>query len=245
MLKPAIQAYMYDLAGQKIKVLIVDDHNVVREGLKRILDMDDTLKVVGEAQNGMEALDKALALLPDVIVMDLRMPKMNGIEATRQIKQRLPHTQILILTLYTDDFSDEGPSEMTFLKEAMEAGASGYLLKDSDAALITMSIHQVYQGLNPIAPSLTHQLLEAQSKNKNQNATELSNRQIEILQMIAEGVSSQEISSFLFISASTVKREIRNIFDKLGVNDRAHAVSTAIKRNIIKPNATNQQPRNR
>jgi two-component system NarL family response regulator len=238
-------AYMYDLAGQKIKVLIVDDHNVVREGLKRILDMDDTLKVVGEAQNGMEALDKALALLPDVIVMDLRMPKMNGIEATRQIKQRLPHTQILILTLYTDDFSDEGPSEMTFLKEAMEAGASGYLLKDSDAALITMSIHQVYQGLNPIAPSLTHQLLEAQSKNKNQNATELSNRQIEILQMIAEGVSSQEISSFLFISASTVKREIRNIFDKLGVNDRAHAVSTAIKRNIIKPNATNQQPRNR
>jgi two-component system NarL family response regulator len=236
---------MYDLAGQKIKVLIVDDHNVVREGLKRILDMDDTLKVVGEAQNGMEALDKALALLPDVIVMDLRMPKMNGIEATRQIKQRLPHTQILILTLYTDDFSDEGPSEMTFLKEAMEAGASGYLLKDSDAALITMSIHQVYQGLNPIAPSLTHQLLEAQSKNKNQNATELSNRQIEILQMIAEGVSSQEISSFLFISASTVKREIRNIFDKLGVNDRAHAVSTAIKRNIIKPNATNQQPRNR
>ena len=229
----------------KIKVLIVDDHNVVREGLKRILEMDNTLKIVGEAQNGMESIDKALALLPDVIVMDLRMPKMNGIEATRQIKQRLPHTQILILTLYTDDFSDEGSSEMTFLKEAMSVGVSGYLLKDSDAALITMAIHQVYQGLNPIAPSLTHQLLESQTKNKNQNATELSKRQIEILQMIAEGVSSQEISSFLFISASTVKREIRNIFDKLGVNDRAHAVSTAIKRNIIKTHATPQQSRDR
>jgi DNA-binding NarL/FixJ family response regulator len=236
---------MYDLAGQKIKVLIVDDHSVVREGLRRILDMDDTIKVVGEAQNGMEALDKSLALLPDVIIMDLRMPKMNGIEATRQIKQRLPHTQILILTLYTDDFSEENTNEMTFLKEAMDAGVSGYLLKDSDAALITMAIHQVYQGLNPIAPSLTHQLLDAQSKSKNQNVTELSKRQIEILQMIAEGVSSQEISNFLFISASTVKREIRNIFDKLGVNDRAHAVSTAIKRNIIKPQNTNQQARNR
>jgi DNA-binding NarL/FixJ family response regulator len=236
---------MYDLAGQKIKVLIVDDHNVVREGLKRILDMDDTLKVVGEAQNGMEALDKALTLLPDVIVMDLRMPKMNGIEATRQIKQRLPHTQILILTLYTDDFSEESTSEMTLLKEAMDAGVSGYLLKDSDAALITMAIHQVYQGLNPIAPSLTHQLLEAQTKNKTQNTTELSKRQIEILQMIAEGVSSQEISNFLFISASTVKREIRNIFDKLGVNDRAHAVSTAIKRNIIKANATTHSSKSR
>jgi two-component system NarL family response regulator len=236
---------MYDLAGQKIKVLIVDDHSVVREGLRRILDMDDTIKVVGEAQNGMEALDKSLALLPDVIIMDLRMPKMNGIEATRQIKQRLPHTQILILTLYTDDFSEESTNEMTFLKEAMDAGVSGYLLKDSDAALITMAIHQVYQGLNPIAPSLTHQLLDAQSKSKNQNVTELSKRQIEILQMIAEGVSSQEISSFLFISASTVKREIRNIFDKLGVNDRAHAVSTAIKKNIIKPQSVNQQNRNR
>jgi DNA-binding NarL/FixJ family response regulator len=236
---------MYDLAGHKIKVLIVDDHSVVREGLRRILDMDDTIKVVGEAQNGMEALDKSLALLPDVIIMDLRMPKMNGIEATRQIKQRLPHTQILILTLYTDDFSEESTNEMTFLKEAMDAGVSGYLLKDSDAALITMAIHQVYQGLNPIAPSLTHQLLDAQSKSKNQGVTELSKRQIEILQMIAEGVSSQEISNFLFISASTVKREIRNIFDKLGVNDRAHAVSTAIKKNIIKPQNINQQARNR
>lgn len=208
----------------KIKILIVDDHNVVREGLRRILELDDTLEVIGEAKSGVEAISRAVALMPDVVIMDLKMPGMDGITATREIKQRLPRTQVLVLTLYAEDY----------VEEALDAGASGYLLKDSDLKLIMMAIRQVYDGLNPIAPSLTRQLINDLNKRSEYNALALTSRQAEMLQLISEGVSSKEIGAKFFISPSTVKREIRHIFDKLGVNDRAHAVSIAMKRKLIK-----------
>lgn len=210
--------------GSKIKVLLVDDHQVVREGLRRIVQLDDGIEVVGEAKSGEEAVIKATSLVPDVIVMDLKMPGMDGIAATREIKQRLPDVNVLVLTLYAEDF----------IKQAIEAGASGYLLKDSDTDQITSAIHQVNDGLSPIALSITRDLVMEFAKiSKSNRSYLLTKRQIEVLKLISEGISSREIGEQLFISASTVKREIRHIFDKLGVSDRSHAVSQAIKRQLI------------
>ena len=206
-----------------IKVLIVDDHNVVREGLRRIFELDNEIEVVGEARNGEEAVTRALSLSPDVITMDLKMPGIDGIAATRQIKQRLPAVNILVLTLYAEEF----------VRQAIEAGASGYLLKDCECQQIIEAIHQVHAGFSPIAPSLTRGLVTEFARLGQNSRSSLNRRQIEILELIAGGVSGKEIGSRLFISASTVKREIRHIFDKLGVNDRSHAVSQAMKRKII------------
>ena len=207
-----------------IKVLIVDDHHVVREGLRRILELDNEIQVVGEAKSGEEAIKEAILLSPDVIIMDLKMPGMDGITATREIKQRVPKINILVLTLYAEDF----------IKQAVEAGVSGYLLKDSDCEQITKAVHQVHDGLYPIAPSLTRGLVTEFAKlSQNSRSAILTKRQTEVLTLIADGVSGKGIGNCLFISASTVKREIRHIFDKLGVNDRAQAVSEAMKRKLI------------
>jgi len=208
----------------KIKVLIVDDHQVVREGLRRILELDDEIQVVGEAKNGEDAIVKAVSLSPDVIIMDLKMPGMDGITATHEIKQKLPGINVLVLTLYGEDF----------IKQAVEAGVSGYLLKDSDCELIIKAVHQVQEGLCPIAPSITRGLVTEFAKlSQASRSSILTERQTEVIRLIAGGVSSKEIGNRLFISTSTVKREIRYIFDKLGVNDRAQAVSEAIKRKLI------------
>ncbi len=207
-----------------IRVLVVDDHQVVREGLRRMLELEKGIQVVGEARGGEEAITQAVSLSPDVIVMDLKMPGMDGITATREIKRKMPDVGILVLTLYAEDF----------VKQAIEAGASGYLLKDSDCEQITQAIHQVCDGLCPIAPSLTRELVTEFAKLSRDNRSSiLTRRQIEIMKLIAEGESSKEVGSRLFISTSTVKREIRQIFSKLKVNDRAQAVSEAIKQKLI------------
>jgi len=210
--------------SRRIKVLLVDDHHVVREGLRRILDMDGGIEVIGEARSGEEAVAKAVALSPDVIIMDLKMPGMDGISATREIIQKLPGANVLVLTLYAEDF----------VKQAVEAGVSGYLLKDSDAEQITRGVHQVYEGLSPIAPSLTRGLVTEFAKlSRSTRSSVLTPRQVEILKLIADGESGKSIGERLFLSTSTVKREVRHIFDKLGVNDRAHAVSEAMRRSLI------------
>ena len=149
---------------------------------------------------------------------------MDGITATREIKEKLPDVNILVLTLYEEDF----------ISQAVEAGVSGYLLKDSDSEQITKGVHQVYDGLSPIAPSLTRGLVTEFAKLSRSNRSSiLTKRQVEILKLVAEGESGKDIGEKLFLSTSTVKREVRHIFDKLGVNDRAHAVSEALKRNLI------------
>ena len=210
--------------SQAIRLMLVDDHQVVREGLRRMIELEKGIKVVGEASNGEEAIIKAQELQPDVIVMDLKMPGMDGICATSEIKRILPDIRILILTLYAEDY----------VKQAIEAGASGYLLKDSDTDQITKAIYQVCEGYCPIAPSLTRELIvEFARISRSGRASLLTRRQIDILKLVADGLSGKEISTELFISTSTVKREIRHIFDKLGVSDRSHAVSQAIKRQLI------------
>lgn len=207
-----------------IRVLVVDDHQVVREGLRRMLEMEKGINVVGEAESGEEAIVKADSLSPDVITMDLKMPGMDGITATREIKLKLPDINILVLTLYAEDF----------VKQAIEAGASGYLLKDSNCEQIIRAIQQASKGLCPIAPSLTRELVIEFAKLSRENRSSiLTKRQIEILKLIAEGMSGKEIAGQLFVSPSTVKRDFRQILAKLNVNDRAHAISEAIKRKLI------------
>ncbi len=207
-----------------VRVLIVDDHHVVREGLRRMLEMESDIQVVAEARSGEEAVAKAISLSPDVVIMDLKMPGMDGITATREIRSRMPEIGVLVLTLYAEDF----------VKQAIEAGVSGYLLKDSDCDNIIRAIHQVHEGLCPIAPSLTRDLvLEYVELSRTNRASILTNRQLEILKLIAEGESGKLIGEQLFISTSTVKREIRQILSKLKVSDRAQAVSEAIKRRLI------------
>ena len=207
-----------------ISVLLVDDHQVVREGLRRILQSLEGIKVLDEASDGEEAVEKAKRLLPDVVIMDLKMPGMDGVTATREIKEQIPQVNVLILTLYAEDF----------VRQAIEAGASGYILKDSASNEIARAIRQVFEGQSPIAPSLSRGLMtEFAQMSRSTRSSTLTPRQIDILKLIAEGVSSENISTNMYISASTVKREIRNIFNKLGVNDRSHAVSQAIKRQLI------------
>jgi len=207
-----------------IRVLVVDDHPMVLEGLRRVLELEASIQVVGEAKSGEEAIEKAVSLAPDVITMDLKMPGMDGITATREIKQRVPGIDILMLTLYAEDF----------VQQAIEAGASGYLLKDSDREQIVRAIHEVYGGLCPIAPSLNRYLITEFNKvSRNSQASILTRRQREILKLIAQGARGKEISKQLHISTSTAKREIRDIFDRLGVDNRAQAVSEAIKQRLI------------
>ncbi len=210
--------------SKAIRIVIADDHAVVREGLRRMLEQDGDLNVVGEASNGEEAVAKAIALSPDVVTMDLKMPGMDGITATREIKQKAPGVNILMLTLYGEDY----------VSEAIEAGASGYLLKDSDCEQIIQAIHQVRDDLCPIAPSLTRELVSRLGKlMQNHQSSVLTRRQHEILRSVSEGCTGKEIASQLFISPATVKREIRHILSKLGVKDRAQAVSEAVRQKII------------
>lgn len=212
--------------NKTVRVLIVDDHQVVREGLRRMLEMERSIKIVGEAADGEEAVSKAVGLVPDVVVMDLKMPKMDGIAATREIKRAMPCVNVLVLTLYSEDY----------VNEAIEAGASGYLLKDCDAEQITRAVYQVCDGLCPIAPSLTRDLVSRFTNMSRTNSDPvLTQRQRTILKYTAEGVAGDEIASLLSISRSTLKREIYQILQKLNVNDRAQAVSEAIKRKIISP----------
>jgi DNA-binding NarL/FixJ family response regulator len=208
----------------KIKVLLVDDHTVVLEGLRRILGLDPDIEVVSVARNGSEAITMATSLSPDVIVMDLKMPVMDGVAATRELKARFSNIRILMLTMCGDDL----------VEKAMEAGASGYLQKDSAPKEIANAVHQVFQGLCPISPSLTRSLMAelAGLRQKGQSLI-LSAREVEVLKLIAEGKNTSEIGEQLYISLSTVKREVGQIFDKLGVNDRPHAVSEAIRQKLI------------
>ncbi len=213
-----------DDKGRVIRVLLVDDHPVVLEGLRRVLELDKGINVVDEAGGGEEAIRKAVLLSPDVVIMDVKMPGMDGITATRELKQKKPDINVLVLTLYGEDF----------VKQAIEAGVSGYMLKDSDSEQITKAIHQVHDGFFPIAPSLARGLVTEFAKlSRESHSPLLAERQIEILKLVANGMSSSDIGNHLFISLSTVKREIRCILDKLEVNDRAQAISEAMKRKLI------------
>jgi DNA-binding NarL/FixJ family response regulator len=208
----------------KIKVLLVDDQQLVREGLRRMLEFDEEIKVVGEAGSGEEALVKAKDLNPDIILMDIRMPGMSGIEATRQLKAQGCTANIIMLTIYEDKF----------LAQSAEAGASGYLLKDINHEDLIKAIWLAYNGQSPFSPSVTRTLFKqfANMVEVNRKAI-LTQRQLEILRLIASGVTNRNIAEKLYLSEATIKRETSTIFSKLGAVDRTQAVSEAYAKNLL------------
>jgi len=212
---------------EAIKILIADDHPVVREGLIAMLSREADFKVVGEAKDGLEAVNKAKELSPDVVLMDLRMPEMDGVEAMRQIRPAMPDVKFIILTTYSDD---------DYIFSGIEAGARAYLLKDAPREDLFKAIRSVYRGESLIQPVVASKLLDrfSQLSRRTPSGEELSEREVEVLRLMAKGAANKEISAELNIAQSTVKTHITNIFQKLGVNDRTEAVTQALKRGIIR-----------
>ena len=211
---------------KKIKILITDDHFAVREGLSAMLSREDFIEVVGEAANGAEAIEKAGELQPDIILMDLRMPEVDGVEAMHRIKKEYPDIQFIVLTTYDND---------EYIFKGIEAGARAYLLKDSPREQLFRAIEAVYRGESMIEPAVTTRVLDKLVElSRTGAAPELSGREIEVLSLIAKGTGNKMIAEQLHISESTVKTHIQSIFQKLEVNDRTEAVTKALSRGIIK-----------
>jgi NarL family two-component system response regulator LiaR len=208
----------------KVSVFIVDDHPVVREGLRTFLELQPDLEFAGEAADGVEALDKIGQLLPDVVLMDLVMPKMDGITTIRHIKALSPSTRILVLTSFSED-------DKVF--PAVKAGAHGYLMKDIRPAELAEAIRLVHSGepsLHPeIAKKLMNQLVEGEGE---ETKEELTLRETEVLRLIAGGHSNKEIANALYISEKTVKTHVSNILQKLHLADRTQAALYAVRQKI-------------
>ena len=216
---------------KKIRVMIADDHRVVREGLSAILETKEEIEIVGEAKDGGEAVEKARQLLPDVIVMDVSMPGMTGVEATRIIKRELPHIGIIALTMYEDQ---------QYIFDLVRAGATGYLLKDSDSTEILAAIRPISKGESLIHPSVASKILvefsllsEGKGRRKSMLEHDLTEREITVLRLVADGKTNKEIANVLDLSEKTVKNHVRNIFHKLHVYDRTQAAILAIRKGII------------
>ena len=206
-----------------IRILVVDDHQVVREGLRHMLELEADMEVVGEAGDAKEALTQVESLSPEIILMDIKMPGIDGIELTRQLKEKLPSCNIIMLTLYDE-----------YLAQAIEAGAVGYLLKDVKREELTKAIRAAYHGRSPLNLSLSRdQLAEFATPAESKQRVYLSERELAILRMIADGVTTKEIANQLFLSQASIKRSVRLTFEKLGVRNRSEAVSEAYKRRLI------------
>jgi DNA-binding NarL/FixJ family response regulator len=216
---------------QVLRVLIVDDHALFRRGLQMVLQQEEDIEVVGEAADGAEAIEQAVELMPDVVLMDVRMPKRSGIEATQQIRDSLPHAKILMLTI-----SDEEQD----LYEAIKAGASGYLLKEISIEEVADAIRSVWAGQSRISPSMASKLLSefaAMSKRADERqqvpAPRLTEREMEVLRLVAQGLNNRDIAAQLFISENTVKNHIRNILEKLHLHSRMEAVVYAVREKLL------------
>lgn len=208
-----------------IKLLIVDDHEMVRLGLTSYFSILKDIEVIGEAENGADGVKMALSMTPDVILMDLVMDVMDGIEATKVILNEWPEAKILILTSFIDD-------EKVY--PALEAGASGYLLKTSSASEIAEAIRRTYSGEEIIEEEVSKKMKEDELSGDRRNLhQDLTNREMEVLHLIADGLSNQEIADKLFITLKTVKTHVSNILSKLEVSDRTQATIYAFKHNMI------------
>ncbi|MGI2335339.1 MAG: response regulator [Dehalogenimonas sp.] len=214
----------------RIKVLLADDHVIVREGTREMLERQSDMHVVAEANDGLDAVELARIYRPDVIVMDIAMPNMNGIEATREIKKVLPATAILILTAYDSD---------QYVMALIEAGAAGYMLKNARGNQLIDAIRAVHSGENILQPSTTRRVIDQLSKNNPAKKEEeeadslshaLTEREMEVLKLAAKGVSNRDIADQLFLSSRTVQTHLSNIFKKLNVASRTEAILYGLKR---------------
>jgi len=209
-----------------IKVLIADDHPVVREGLAAMLAQEPNIQVVGEAADGLEAVSKAREGKPDVILMDLRMPNMDGVAAMSRISKENPDIKFIVLTTYDND---------EYIFKAIEAGARAYLLKDAPRDNLFKAIRTVYHGESVIEPAVAIRVLDrfAEISRQVPIVQALSERELEVLTLMAKGTANKEIAANLVITGSTVKSHIQSIFQKLEVNSRTEAVTKAVTRGII------------
>ena len=208
----------------KVRVFLVDDHPLIRLAMRRILEADEHFLVVGEADNAEESLERLNTLDTDMVVMDIQLPGMDGVEATRQLKSRFGHLKVVIVSAFGQEY----------LIPSIEAGADGYMMKGLASEHVVQGLLQAAQGVPPIDASLTRHLMDqAAADVQTRSGPPLSLRQQEVLKLVADGLTSKAIASNLAISSTTLKREFRKVFELLGVNDRAHAIAEAYRRNII------------
>lgn len=208
----------------RVRVLVVDDHPVVRSGLIGMLAVTDDIEVVGEAADGEEALAQVESTRPDVVLMDLRMPRRDGVSATGAIVSAYPSTKVLVLTTYDTD---------TDILHAVEAGAAGYLLKDTPHAQLLDGIRAASRGETVLAPPVAARLMSQLRTPATPAAVQPSPRELEVLAAVARGLSNAEIGRELFIGEATVKTHLQRLFSKLDVDDRTHAVTVAIQRGLL------------
>jgi DNA-binding NarL/FixJ family response regulator len=201
-----------------IRVLTVDDHPLLREGIAAVLGNQADLAVVGEASNGYEAVERCRALTPDIVLMDLEMPEMSGIEAIVAIRAALPQTRVIVLTAHGSD---------AHILRALNAGAAGYLLKDGVRKELVDTIRRVHAGHRGISPAVAQRIVEHQADDA------LTERELDVLMTVAAGNSNKIVAGKLSISEETVKSHVRSILSKLRANDRTHAVTIAVKRGLI------------
>lgn len=215
---------------ERIRVMLVEDHSMVRQGLKQLIELENDIKVVAEAADGIQAADFYQIEKPDIVLMDINMPKKNGLQALELIKQRDPNAKIIILTIHQDK---------EYLFQSLQLGASGYVLKDADGYVLIEAIRKVFSGETYIQPSMAKELVIEFKKYLQSGKTAskkdcvLSDRELEVLRLIAKGFLNKEIAKTLYISEKTVKNHVSNIFKKLKVSDRTQAAVFALKHNII------------
>ncbi len=214
---------------QKITVLLADDHTVVRQGLRALLEAENDMTVVGEAENGRQAVQMAKRLQPEVVVMDIAMPSLNGLEATRQISRESPKSKVLILSSYSDD---------EYVQQLTDAGASGYLVKQTAAQDLVGAIREAKKGNAFFSPAISKRLLEHFRATigrppGEKKAPKLTPRELEVLQLIAEGYANKQIAGELFISIKTVEKHRQQLMHKLDIHDVAGLTRYAIAKGII------------
>ena len=217
------------MSDKTITIFLADDHTIVRQGLAKLLEGEPNLRVVGEAENGREAVVKVEKLKPDIVLMDIAMPMLNGIEATRQIRRICPQTKVIILSMHSHD---------RYISELFGLGASGYLLKSSTGTDIINAIHTALKGSTYLSPSISDKVIEDYLSLKKKSHQDdlynrLSNREREVFQMIAEGRSTKEIAEILCLSPSTVKTHRANIMEKLEKGNISQLIQFAINLGIV------------
>ncbi len=215
---------------KKITVMLAEDHTIVREGFRKMLELENDIEVIGEAQDGRQAVALAKKLRPDVVLMDIAMPLLNGLEATRQVLKAVPNTKVLMLSAHSDD---------AYVNNAIESGAVGFLLKQTSAHDVCLAIREVHQGKTFFSPSIARHfkrlnpLLPGRAGALNSKASQLTSREMEVLQLIAEGKANKEIAAELGIGIKTVEKHREHLMQKLDIHDTAGLTRYAISAGII------------
>ena len=210
---------------EPVNIIIIDDHSLVREGIKQLLELDGDIKVKGEAGNGEEGIELIQTTNPDVVLLDINMPIMNGLQMLQKLRENKIEVKILILTIH---------NEIEYLAKAVEIGINGYVLKDSDSEILKKAIFTIHEGETYIQPNLAPLLNEKINfQEENAAINDLTKREVEVLKLLAEGLFNKEIAYKLSISEKTVKNHVSNIFRKIEVFDRTQAAVFAIKNNLV------------